>query len=47
MQGNILGAAFPGQVNEGVIKVVKENKSLFGMFRKEEPDFGGPLQPDY
>ena len=47
LQGNFLGAAFPGQINEGVIKVVKENKSFFSMFRKGDSGFGGPLQRDY
>lgn len=44
--GNLV-AGFPGQVDEGVIEVVKQKKGIFGMFRKESDDFGGPLRPDY
>lgn len=46
LQGNLV-AGFPGQVDEGVIEVVKQKKGIFGMFRKESDDFGGPLRPDY
>lgn len=46
VQGNLV-AGFPGQVDEGVIEVVKQKKGLFGLFQKETDDFGGPLRPDY
>jgi hypothetical protein len=45
-QGNLV-PGFPGQVNEGVIEVVKKRQSLFSMFKKDTEDFGGPLRPDY
>jgi hypothetical protein len=48
MQGNPIGLAYPGSVDEGTIKAFVQDPNpldrLFGRKRQLDDDLGGPLQ---
>jgi hypothetical protein len=47
MQGDAVGLGYPAEIDEGVIKVVKENKPLFDLFGSHGKEaYGGALKAD-